>query len=173
MQALADCLRTYAERHFRELLQRDPDGAVRPVVVGPPDEALRETFALLTGSGQHDWPLTVGKRTLDVVVLLVDDNSPPAGTGLSRGCHWDYAVSVRNSRSRVLILATRGSWDNRPESLANTTETVGQIGTVTRGSRDPLEAHLVAAVSSRLTLPEDQTRDLLRLVRKESFNLEP
>ena len=86
MRALADCLKTYVEQHFRMSLARDPNGSVRPVLVGPPDAALREMFALLTAGGQCEWQLSVGPTTRDVVVLLVDVNSPPSGASLSRVC---------------------------------------------------------------------------------------
>ncbi|MDX2130430.1 MAG: Holliday junction DNA helicase RuvB C-terminal domain-containing protein [Planctomycetota bacterium] len=172
MRALAECLKTYAEQHFSAAIARDPNGPVRPVMVGPPDSAIRELFSILTSAGQHDWHLVPGTPARDVVVLLVDPGAPAAGTGLSQVCGWDYAVSIRNSRPRVLILASRRSWDNRPESLANTTETIGQIGS-TRAGDDPLQAHLTGAVATRLALQEPQARDLLRLVRTESSHLEP
>jgi DNA phosphorothioation-dependent restriction protein DptH len=173
MRALADCLKTYIEEHFRAALKRDPNGFVRPVLVGPPDTALREMFMLLTAAGQSDWQFSVGTSTREVVVLLVDANIPAYGTTLSRVCQWDYAVSVRNSCPLVLILAARGSWDNRPESLANTTETLGEITASSRGDEDPLQAHLASAVAARLGLPVSQAKELLRLVRAESARLEP
>lgn len=173
MVALAQSLRAYVEQHFRSALERDSSGPVRPVLVGPPDQALREMFALLTGDGQGKCQVSAGGATHEIVVLLVNGEALSAGNGLSCGCHWDYAVTIRNSRPLVLILASRGSWDNRPESLANTTETLGDMGTVSRGEEDPLQAYLVTAVASHLGLPESQTRDLLRLVRVESAKLEP
>lgn len=174
MRALAECLKTYAEQHFNAAIARDPDAYVRPVMVGPPDAAIRELFSMLTGAGQHDWNLVPGVPARDVVVLLVDPDIPAGGSGagLSQACSWDYAVSIRNSRPRVLILASRRSWDNRPESLANTTETIGEIGSP-RASNDPLQLYLTAAVASRLGLQEPQARELVRLVRNESSNLEP
>lgn len=173
MRALAECLKNYAERHFRAALARDANGFVRPVLVGPSDAALRALFALVTGGGQHDWQLVLGTSAYDVVVLLVDADAPLSGTGLSQVCCWDYAVSIRNSSPSVLILATRGSWDNRPESLANTTETIGEIGATTRTRDDPLQLHLTSAIASRLGLQQQQARELLRVVRAESANLEP
>jgi DNA phosphorothioation-dependent restriction protein DptH len=173
MRALAECLKTYAEQHFRTAVARDPEGSVRPVLVGPPETALRELFSLLTEAGRHDWQLVPGTPARDVVVLLVDADGPPSGAGLSQACCWDYAVSIRNSWSRVLILATRGSWDNRPESLANTTETIGVIAASTRVSDDPLQIYLATVVASRFGLQLPQARELLRLVRTESANLEP
>ena len=174
MRALAEYLNAYVEQQFRTVLTRNVDTYVRPVLVGPPDAAVREMFSLLTGAGQHDWQLNVGPNTCDVVVLLVD-SSPPAPTGAvsSCGCCWDYAISVRNSYPRALILATRASWDNRPESLANTTETIGELGVTSRTSDDPLQAHLVTAVSSRLGLDKSSVKELLGLVRRESAKLEP
>jgi DNA phosphorothioation-dependent restriction protein DptH len=173
MRALAACLVTFAERQFRGALGRDPGCRLRPVLVGPPDEALREIFGMLTAAGQQEWQIALGPASRDVIVLLVDDGSPSPGTGLSRGCNWDYAVSVRNSCPLVLILASRGSWDKRPESLANTTETIGEIGRGRQGGDDPLRAHLLATVASRLGLAESAARELLRKVQEESARLEP
>ena len=172
MLALAQCLQQYAEQLFRAAVTRDPDGFVRPVLVGPPDAALREMFQVLTAGSTCDWQ-PVLPQPRDVVVLLVDEGAPQQSTALSRACYWDYAVSVRNSCPRVLILATRSSWDNRPESLANTTETIGEIGRNSRGNDDPLHAHLVGAITVRLGLSGAQARELLRLVRGESAKLEP
>lgn len=173
MRALAECLKTYASQHFGSAAARDPSGPVRPVMVGPPDAAMREFFSLLTGAGQHDWQIVPGVPADDVVVLLVGTGAAAAPAVMSQACCWDYAVSIRNSRPRVLILSTRGAWDNRPESLANTTETIGEIGPAARASDDPLQAHLVGAVAARLGLQPQAARELVRLVRAESANLEP
>jgi DNA phosphorothioation-dependent restriction protein DptH len=173
MLALARDLIANLGRHFGSALTRDPSNPVRPVLVGPPREALREMFTILTGNGNGEWRLSVGNTNYDVVVLLVDEESPPTGSGLSRGCHWDYAVTIRNSRPLVLILAARGSWDKRPESLANTTETLGNVGVISREDEDMLQLHLCSAISSQLGIPERQIRELARFVRAESARLEP
>jgi len=171
MLALAQCLQQYVEQLFRAAIMRDPDGFVRPVLVGPPDAALRRMFHLLTAGSTRDWQ-PVLPQPRDVVVLLVEEGAPQQPTVLSRACYWDFAVSVRNSCPRVLVLATRASWDNRPESLANTTETIGAIGRNIRGDDDPLHAHIVRAITTRIGLLEPQARELLRLVRGESAKLE-
>lgn len=170
MMALASSLVSYIEQHFRAALTRDPSGPFRPILVGPPDEALREIFGLLTRGGQGDWQIQLQGATHPVVVLLVDDRAPPAGTGLSLGCHWDYAVTIRNSSPLVLILAARSSWDNRPDSLANTTETLGGIG---KGSADSLNPYLVNAIATHLGLQVRHAREVLRAVQREADRLEP
>jgi hypothetical protein len=73
----------------------------------------------------------------------------------------------------VLILAARNSWDTRPESLANTTETAGDIVAVSRAAEDSLHAHLVTAVASHLGLQERHVRSLIKLVKTDSAKLEP
>ncbi len=173
MVALAQSLRNYVEQQFLYALTRAPHDPFRPVLVGPPDETLRELFAMLTGSGQHEWQLVAGGSSREVVVLLVDGNAPLGPNVLSCGCNWDYAVTIRNSRPLVLILAARSSWDTRPESLANTTETLGELGLVSHGGEDSLHVHLVSAVAAHLGLQEKQARSLARLVRVESARLEP
>ncbi|WP_441253485.1 Holliday junction DNA helicase RuvB C-terminal domain-containing protein [Bradyrhizobium sp. 613_E4_N2_2] len=165
MLALAKTLVEYIELHFAAALERDPSGPARPVLVGPPAEALRGVFNLLTANGRGDWNLPAH----EVVVLLVDEGAPPAGSGLSRSCNWDYAVTIRNSRPLVLILAARASWDNRPESLANTTETLGGVS-----SEDgDLGRYLCTVIASKLNIRERDVQGLLRLVRLESSKLEP
>jgi DNA phosphorothioation-dependent restriction protein DptH len=173
MIALAQSLKDYVEGQFQSAVSRAPEDPFRPVLVGPPDQALHEVFAILTASGQHEWQVNVDGSNHDVIVLLVDGKVPPVPNVLSGGCNWDYAVTMRNSRPRVLILAARGSWDTRPESLANTTETMGDLGLVSRGGEDSLHAHLVTAVASQLGLEERQARALVKLVRTESVKLEP
>lgn len=170
MMSLANSLVSYVEQHFLVALARDPSGPVRPILVGPPDEALRETFRLLTRGGQGDWQIQIQGALRPVVVLLVDDKAPPAGTGLSLGCHWDYAVTIRNSAPLVLILAARSSWDNRPESLANTTETLGGIG---KGATDSLKPYLVSSIATCLGLQSRYPREILRAVQREASRLEP
>jgi DNA phosphorothioation-dependent restriction protein DptH len=172
MLALARSLIGYVERHFAEAVTRDPDGPVRPVLVGPPSEALREMFGILTANGQREWRLSVVNANYDVVVLLVDEESPPTGATLSRGCHWDYAVTIRNSCLRALILTARASWDKRPESLANTTETLGDVGGISR-EEDNLQGYLNTAVATQLGILERQVQELVRIVRAESARLEP
>lgn len=173
MVALAQSLRNYVEQQFRSAVARAPHDPFRPVLVGPPDEALRELFVMLTTAGQGEWQLVAGSTTYEVIVLLVDGKEPPAANVLSGGCSWDYAVTIRNSRPLVLILAARSSWDTRPESLANTTETLGDLGLVSLGGEDSLHIHLVTAVASQLGLQEKQARSLIKLVRTESARLEP
>lgn len=170
MRALAECLKSYMERYFTAAAARDQDGHIRPVIVGPPGEALAELFSLLTADAQHDWQVAPG---LDVVVLHVGSEPTMIGNTLSQRCSWDYAVSIRNSQPRVLILATRGSWDNRPESLANTTETIGDVGLPSRAAEDVLQVHLVNEVANRFGLGITVARELMRLVQVESTKLEP
>ena len=173
MVALAQSLRSYVEQQFKSALMRAADNPFRPVLVGPPDSALRELFALLTSGGQTNWQVSSGGKNHEVIVLHVGGHTTPASATLSGGCQWDYAVTMRNSRPLVLILAARGSWDTRPESLANTTETLGDLGLVARGGEDSLHAYLITAVASHLGLPPREARALVKMVRTESARLEP
>ncbi|MCB2154939.1 AAA family ATPase [bacterium] len=172
MHALASYLKKYVERHFAAALLRDPTASVRPVLIGPPDEANRELFSLLTGGGTHDWQVPCGGKPQEVIVLLVDSRETPSGEALSQVCNWDYAVSVRNSAPLVLMLASRHSWDVRPESLANTTETIGKVGTL-RSNEDPLQSHLANVVADKIGLSADQATELLDIVCRDSSSLDP
>lgn len=173
MRALASSLQSYVEQYVSAVLARDSSASVRPVIVGPPDAALSETFASLTSGGTHDWELDVAGRRYVVAVLLVNDRAGPAGSALSRECGWDYAVTVRNSSPLVVMLVSRASWDKRPESLSNTTETIGRLGAAGGRSQDQLEAHMVASAASHLGIPQRHVGDLVRLVRNEARHLDP
>ncbi len=173
MVALAQSLGKYVEEQFGSALVRAPQDPFRPVLVGPPDETLKEIFKMFTASSQHNWQLVVGGATHEVIVLLVNGNAQGTTSVLSCGCNWDYAVTIRNSRPLVLILAARSSWDTRPESLANTTETLGNLGLVSHGGEDSLHIYLVRAIATHLGIQEKEARSLAKLIRTESAKLEP
>src|ERR1700731_2095140 len=152
MNALAQTLKAFVEEHFEQARKRDSDAFVRPILVGPPSAALEALFELLTSGGTTDWQIPSGQQQLKIPVLLVcanlgAGNPTTTGQSLSRRCHWDYAVTVRNSSTLVLMLATSAAWDNRPESLANTTETLGSPTTGRRGFRDSTWKYLVRRIS--------------------------
>jgi hypothetical protein len=63
MLALAQSLKGYIEQQFRSALTRAPNAPFRPILVGPPDEALRELFAELTTNGQGEWNLATAAQT--------------------------------------------------------------------------------------------------------------
>src|SRR4051794_17893479 len=101
----------FATAVFADALTRAPDGVVRPAFVGPPNEALSELYKLLVPTGKSEWSITVSGVTYPIVVFLVDGGFGPSSGHLSGSCSWDYAVSVRNSCPRVLMLVHRALWD--------------------------------------------------------------
>lgn len=110
------------------------------------------------------------------VLLVSDAVSVSAAAGinsLSRRCHWDYAVTVRNSRPLALMLATPTAWDNRPESLANTTETLGSPTAGRGGFRDSSWKQLLRSASATKGLDEGLIRKALQEIRKQAQSLEP
>jgi DNA phosphorothioation-dependent restriction protein DptH len=154
MDHLAQTLENYLAEYFRSALGSDADSSVRPILIGPPLNALRALFERLTLHGTTDWTVTLPAGTVDVVVLLVSNATGPAvgapAAHVSQECHWDYAVTVRNSSKLVLILVDPHAWDNRPESLRNTTETLGTLS-LDRSNRwlqDPLWKSLVGQVQA-------------------------
>jgi Holliday junction resolvasome RuvABC ATP-dependent DNA helicase subunit len=172
MQAIARCLRDYIEHRFQEALERDPDASVRPVVIGPPDSALLSLFNLLTQNGAADWKIQTPLGVFEVVVLLLNP-SITIGMTRSKSCNWDYAVTIRNCSRLVLILSSRNAWDSRPESLANTTETLGDLGAIRARREDPLQAHLTATIATLLSLSVGDIGELIGWVRRESASVEP
>lgn len=175
MNHLAESLETYLTEHYRSALASDADAAVRPILVGPPQLALQILFDRLTASGTRDWQVTIGPVTVEVVVLLVSSAAAPAGGGhgiapVSKPCHWDYAVTVRNSRKLVLMLVDTPAWDNRPESLRNTTETLGTLAFDPYGRwlQDPLWRSVVGQVQTMTGGNRAAIRDCLNMLARQS-----
>src|SRR5262249_24061759 len=126
MQYLAEVIQSYFEEHFVQAVDRDKDAYIRPVLVGPPHDTLSVLFERLTNSGDVDWDIPYNGTAIPVAVLLVQDTATsPKRAMLSKPCDWDYAVQTRNKWQYALMLAEPTKWDQRPESLANTTETIG------------------------------------------------
>src|SRR5207237_7549 len=147
-------------RHFAEARKQDAAAFVRPILVGPPREALDSLFDLLTGGGSSDWLVQFqqGRQSIPVLLVTGEDSVVAVhgnGSMLSRRCHCDYAVTVRNSCPLVLMLASPASWDNRPESLANTTETLGSPSSGRGGFRDSSWKHLLRSVSTARAIDEN------------------
>jgi DNA phosphorothioation-dependent restriction protein DptH len=176
MIPLAQGLKAFLEQHFEEARKRDSDAVVRPILVGPPEAALEALFDLLSSGGSADWEIVTGQQQLKVPVLLVTastgTSTTATGQSLSRRCHWDYAVTVRNSSTLVLMLASSAVWDNRPESLANTTETLGSPTTGRGGFRDSTWKYLVRRVSVAKGLDEGVLRSALQESTRQARTLE-
>jgi DNA phosphorothioation-dependent restriction protein DptH len=177
MISLAQNLKQFLEAHFVDARKNDSESAVRPILIGPPDAAMEALFDLLTSAGTTDWHLS-GPQQLSIPVLLVTSRSDSAANVaanaifLSRRCQWDYAVTVRNSCPLVLMLATPSAWDNRPESLRNTTETLGSP-TGGRGRfRDTCWKYLVDRASAAKGVGEALIRFALRETTKQAESLE-
>lgn len=178
MLFLANVLKDFLEQHFTEALRRAPTAYIRPVLVGPPTEGLKALFDVLTTSGTSTW--RVNGREIGVLYvrsnLLTSANSltPGALPALSRECQWDYAVTVRNSCSYVLILADSSAWDNRPESLANTTETLGtlQLDSQGRWLDDPVWKYIIRQIARTTGCGERSARFALKEAVRQSQELD-
>lgn len=177
---LAQALQQYLAEHFTNSYRRNSTTS-RPILVGPPAEALKSLFDLVTTSGTSVWSISVSPSTLDVAVLFVQGSAvtnaftPTSQNPLSRECFWDYAVTVRNSRPFVALLVDRPAWDNRPESLANTTETIGflQPDRSRVWLRDPVWEFITKRISLVTGLNERSLRGILHKVVMDSQGLEP
>jgi DNA phosphorothioation-dependent restriction protein DptH len=172
MRHLAHNIENYVAQHFNAALSRDAAATVRPILVGPPDAALSELFSVLTNNCQRDWQISVNGTVHDVVVLYVGGPATAPCAAISCACHWDFAVTIRNSRRLVLILTSGDAWDNRPESLANTTETLGSVTAVSHDRGDSLQRFLRSATASHLGIQISQAKQLIDIAREESHDFE-
>jgi DNA phosphorothioation-dependent restriction protein DptH len=177
MISLAQSLKAFLEHHFLEARKHDSEAFVRPILVGPPETTLEALFQLLTSGGTSDWNIPMTEQQLGVTVLLVNASDggasgTPTMPSLSGRCQWDYAVTVRNSRPLVLMLSSPAAWDTRPESLANTTETLGSPTTGRGGFRDNTWRHLVRHVSEAKHLDERVIRSAIQEVTRQGQVLE-
>jgi len=177
MRALASTLDDFLLESVRAALARDQNASIRMVLIGPPLPGLEALFNRLTADGTADWSCVAGGSTVSIPVLLVSyrgSTSPPPGV-VSGGCRWDYAVTVRNSSDRLLILVAPDAVDRIPESLANTTEVFGGLrGKTNRRWLDTvLWKYLVRQISTRLGLTPEQVGFALREVAKQTANLAP
>jgi MoxR-like ATPase len=177
MRALAATLDAFLLENVRDSLARDQNASIRMVLIGPPLETLEELFNRLTASGTADWTPSTGGGAVSIPVLLVSYRADPSlpSAVVSGKCRWDYAVAVRNSSDRLLILAAPDAVDRIPESLANTTEMFG--GLKRRSSRrwldDVLWKYLVGRISSGLGCLAEQVSFALRELAKQSAHLAP
>lgn len=182
MELTAQILKTYIENHIREVLAFDPNAHLRPILLGPPIDVLERLFNTLTAGGSQDWYID-GLGDDAVVVLLVRDQLPDelpdlqeVNTRHSQQCYWYYAVSARNSFPRVLMLVDPLTWDNRPESLANTTEVLGDVSspyTVDEWLKAPLWNYILNYCAEMLGLQRQTIQWALRKASVEGKNLDP
>jgi Holliday junction resolvasome RuvABC ATP-dependent DNA helicase subunit len=116
------------EQLEREVTLRLDQGSrrIQLLFVGPPREALDEVFRQLTADETEDWHVDESREP--VVVLFVDTQGhrAPRPNVTSARCTWDYALGMRVDSGVSVILATRESWDDLPESIENTSEVLGQ-----------------------------------------------
>ena len=178
MNHLAEALEQYLFQHYHSALAADDGAAVRPILIGPPFTALQHVFNRLTSFGTAEWRVPAGADHKEVIVLLLGASAGgAAGTGtgvVSKPCTWDYAVTVRNSRKLVLMLVTPPLWDTRPESLRNTTETIGtlELGREGRWLQDPLWRFSVGRVATATGVSRTEINSCLKVLANQSQSLE-
>lgn len=181
MTFLTAVIKAFLESHFVKALRRDPNAYVRPVFLGPPLETIESLYHSLTSGGTDDWYLSTPSGQLSIAVLLVRDSlvtgripAPIAHGILSRDCTWDYAVTVRNSRQRVIMLVDPPAWSNRPESLANTTETLGSLRGEYPGRwfGDDLWKYIIQEASTVTGQPRRAVRSVLTRISREGQALD-
>jgi hypothetical protein len=109
---LSQTLQEFLEQYALSALGHDNDAYLRAILVGPPIEALELVFNQLTTNGTSDWQISCNGSLTDISVLLVRGISkgqsiPSPSAVQSYGsceCNWDYTVTIRNTRQRVIIL---------------------------------------------------------------------
>lgn len=176
MLDLATALDAFLLKHVQSILTRDQAASVRLALLGPPLEALDDLFNRLTANGTADWTPVVG---VSIPVLLVSysavSSPPPSPPIMSGRCRWDFAVTVRNSSDRLLILVAPEAADRIPESLANTTEIFDGLRRrpTRRWPNDIIWRYLVERISTVRGLPSDQVAFALSQVTGQSANLAP
>jgi DNA phosphorothioation-dependent restriction protein DptH len=181
MEDVAQALSAFLEKHFADILRTNSSAYVRPVLIGPPADAQRALFDLLTDYGTRDWYIDSAARNVAVLHVsgslpsIVIASSPTLSAPVSKVCQWDYAITVRNSQPLVVMLVDPVMWDNRHESLANTTETIGelQIGPMGRELKNTLWVYLIRQIAAKAGLNERDVRDAFREVVKQSQSLDP
>ncbi|MEI8044413.1 MAG: hypothetical protein WCL11_23585, partial [Verrucomicrobiota bacterium] len=175
MTQLADSLADYVEYHFASVIKQSDTNPVRPILVGPQLQTLKEVFNYLTNNGQTPWTIVVSGTSYKVAVLLVDGRSQTNATpqaALATACQWDYAVTIRNSCPYVLILVDPSVWDKRPESLTNTTETLGSPRTQQSTIDSSLWKHIISSISASRGVQERFVREIVEQLFTQAANLE-
>ena len=174
MNNISAAAEKFLSRWIEADVTADSGAKCRPILVGPPRDALHALFDHLTANGTSDWSVSVSGATRAVVVLLVTtvrDSGPAPGTvPLSQHCKWDYAVNLRNSQPLVVMLAESVASDPPHDSLKNTTQRVGVL-TLDRDGlwlQDRLWIYLVELVAAHLSLPATTIREALNGVLRQS-----
>ena len=176
MSPLAKCLANYIESHFDACIKQSDINPVRPILVGPQAETLLEVFDYLTKNGKEAWKTIVNGSIYEVAVLFVRARATAGGSpqvDLATICQWDYAVTIRNSCPRILILADPSIWDKRPESLTNTTETLGSARTQLNNTDSSLWTYIIQAISTSRGVLEESVRDVVCEIFAQAAKLEP
>ncbi len=172
---MAEVLKDFFLEYLQDLLARDPNRAIRPVITGPPDDTLAELFNSLTSNGKLDYQLNANGKIELLGTLLIDYNIHGAvqpENVISAISKWDYAVTVRSSTRLMLCLVARSAADNMPESLGNTTETFGGD----RGNRrfnDLLWKYLFERIKQATGNSPTETKAAFNYLAKRSRDLPP
>lgn len=169
---IVQSLAAFLETHFLQAKQRNSNAVVRPILIGPPGDILQALFDNLTNQGTSEWLLSSDNRVAVLLILGSKDGRDitfPVGQ-ISRECHWDYAVNVRNSYPLVLMLVDPSAWDSCPESLVNTTEVLGFLQPSQSGKwfSNPLWRNLIQQMSANLGVESGKIKDALTRLIKES-----
>lgn len=98
-------------------------GYSRLVLGGLPSTTLEQLFGALTHGDGSPWQPTPG---IQIPVFLIKQQPRSGGAGISRECNWDYALAIRNSSPRFLLLVDPLVWDDRTYSIINATDTIGR-----------------------------------------------
>lgn len=174
MLQIAAALDAFLLQHVQNVLTRDPSAGVRLGLLGPPNEALAALLDRLTTNETTAWTPTAGAPIPVLLVTYAGNPSAPSLT-MSGRCRWDFAVTVRNSSNRVLILIAPDAADRIPESLANTTEIFDGL-TRRPGRRWPNDViwkYLVDRISTVRGVLSEQVAFALQQVSRQATNLAP
>lgn len=95
----------------------------RLVLGGLPSTILEQLFIALTHGDGSPWqPIS----EVQIPVFFIKQRPTSSGSDISRECNWDYALAIRNSLPRFLLLVDPLVWDDRTYSIINATDTIGR-----------------------------------------------
>ena len=148
----------------------------RLVLGGLPSTVLRELFNVLTQGDGSSWQPAQRNQ---IPILLVTGVPKASGSGPSRECNWDYALSIRNSYPSFVLLVDPLVWDDRTYSIINATDTIGLPLPPIRRNVPPLRnwsalyANVVEMAAVRIGIDTSVVESAIRETLKDLPSLDP
>jgi Holliday junction resolvasome RuvABC ATP-dependent DNA helicase subunit len=167
MEYCAALLKDFLKQHCLRAWEQDVSSDVRPFLRGLPEALAHELFKLLTDGGERDFKVADQKAPLPVILIDTKGYTSSRGAGVLSGvANWDYAITVRNSVSSFVCIATPSALMTEQQSMSNTTEPF-EFGPSSRGepawNRVPW-SNVLKSVEVGLGLDDRQSGSLVPLL---------